>query len=102
MDTDKVSAAMGNYMLQGWAMLNDGCPDCNVSCLNNNDSGFAASFGSSAFRSVVSLDTKKGLERLTFFCVSVSGCCFSFILAYLLVASLRVRVLSKKSGVEVK
>ncbi|KAF9918309.1 hypothetical protein FBU30_000273 [Linnemannia zychae] len=37
MDTDKVSAAMGNYMLQGWAMLNDGCPDCNTPLMRNRE-----------------------------------------------------------------
>ncbi|KAF9121625.1 hypothetical protein BGW39_010377 [Mortierella sp. 14UC] len=37
MDTDKVSATMGNYMLQGWAMLNDGCPDCNTPLMRNRE-----------------------------------------------------------------
>ncbi|KAG0211529.1 hypothetical protein BGX28_007753 [Mortierella sp. GBA30] len=36
-DTDKVSAAMGRYMLQGWAMLNDGCPDCNTPLMRNRE-----------------------------------------------------------------
>ncbi|GJJ74832.1 UPF0148 protein [Entomortierella parvispora] len=38
MDMDKVSAAMGNYMLQGWTMLNDGCPDCNTPLMRNRES----------------------------------------------------------------
>ncbi|KAG9326962.1 hypothetical protein KVV02_001912 [Mortierella alpina] len=37
MDTDRVSAAMGQYMLQGWAMLNDGCPDCNTPLMRNRE-----------------------------------------------------------------
>ncbi|KAF9918275.1 hypothetical protein BX616_009667 [Lobosporangium transversale] len=37
MDMDKVSAAMGTYMLQGWAMLNDGCPDCNTPLMCNRE-----------------------------------------------------------------
>ncbi|KAG0257312.1 hypothetical protein BG011_004026 [Mortierella polycephala] len=36
-DADKVSAAMGSYMLQGWAMLNDGCPDCNTPLMRNRE-----------------------------------------------------------------
>ncbi|KAG0363205.1 hypothetical protein BG005_002354 [Podila minutissima] len=35
--SDKVSAAMGNYMLQGWALLNDGCPDCNTPLMRNRE-----------------------------------------------------------------
>ncbi|KAG0056012.1 hypothetical protein BGZ83_006625 [Gryganskiella cystojenkinii] len=37
MDMDKVSAAMGSYMLQGWTMLNDGCPDCNTPLMRNRE-----------------------------------------------------------------
>ncbi|KAG0305718.1 hypothetical protein BGZ98_003699 [Dissophora globulifera] len=37
MDTDKVSAAMSNYMLQGWTMLNDGCPDCETPLMRNRE-----------------------------------------------------------------
>ncbi|KAF8939189.1 hypothetical protein BGZ58_010445 [Dissophora ornata] len=37
MDTDKVSAAMGSYMLQGWTMLNDGCPDCSTPLMRNRE-----------------------------------------------------------------
>ncbi|KAF9981729.1 hypothetical protein BGZ75_006918 [Mortierella antarctica] len=36
-NTDRVSAAMGQYMLQGWAMLNDGCPDCNTPLMRNRE-----------------------------------------------------------------
>ncbi|KAF9949746.1 hypothetical protein BGZ72_008508 [Mortierella alpina] len=34
-DLDKVSVAKENYILKGWMVLNDGCPDCNTPLLRN-------------------------------------------------------------------
>ncbi|KAF9967552.1 hypothetical protein BGZ70_009093 [Mortierella alpina] len=36
-DLDMVSAAKDSYILKGWMVLNDGCPDCNTPLLRNQE-----------------------------------------------------------------